>query len=317
MHEHEPERSPLLSVDSLHKRFGGRTAVDTVSFSIVPGEVFGLLGPNGAGKTTTIRMVAGALEPTAGRVVLGGDDASIANPRSRRALGLVPQNIALYPALSALENLRFFARVYGVESVAASAKCEELLDLAGLTSRCDDRVASFSSGMKRRLSLACGLVHSPDVLLLDEPTVGVDPQSRERIYECIERLASAGLAVLLTTHYLDEAERLCHRIAVMDEGRFVAEGTLDELRARVGEERVARFQFSERPGPRLTLWLQNGGAQELGPKHFQLPAVQIESAIVELSRIAASEGNGLSEVWIHRPNLGDVFLALTGKALRD
>lgn len=249
----------ILEVANLSKQYGDRQAVREVSFHIGAGEVFGLLGPNGAGKTTTIGMVATIISPSQGEVKITG----LAAATAKGKLGLVPQMLCLYPSLTAEEHLSFFGRMYGLERARLRTRVDDLLELTGLTPRRADRVATFSGGMQRRLNLACGLVHEPELLLLDEPTVGVDPQTRERIFTAVEELAARGMAVLYTTHYMEEAERLCHRLAIMDEGRIIAEGTVEELARLMGEVTPIR------------------------------------------------------ELTVRRPNLGEVFFHLTGKALRD
>ena len=308
---------PVLEVSNLSKRFRDREAVRSLSFQLSPGEIFGLLGPNGAGKTTTIGMIAGVLRPTAGSIrILGAD--TVASGRSvLRSLGLVPQTVALYPALTAEENLRFFGNLYGLSRDRLEARVGHLLELAGLSARKNEPVAEFSGGMKRRLNLVCALVHEPALLLLDEPTAGVDPQSRERIYEALAALAKEGLALLLTTHYLEEAERLCHRIAILDEGRVAAEGTVAQLRALAGEKPTVTIVVARPPGAELAAKLAEREAISEDPRRFHLQSAGAEKLLPELLALAAAEGNEVEELLLHRPNLGDVFLRLTGKALRD
>ncbi len=310
------EVPPVLEVKELSKRFGDRAAVRSLSFQLSPGEIFGLLGPNGAGKTTTIGMIAGVLRPTAGSIRILGADA--ASGRSvLRNLGLVPQTVALYPALTAGENLRFFGNLYGLSRERLEARARSLLDLAGLSARSREPVGDFSGGMKRRLNLVCALVHEPKLLLLDEPTAGVDPQSRERIYEALAALATQGLALLLTTHYLEEAERLCHRIAILDEGRVAAEGTVAHLRTLAGEEPTITMVLARPPGAGLAAKLAEREAISEDPRRFHFQSAGAEKLLPELLGLAAAEGNEVEELLLHRPNLGDVFLRLTGKALRD
>ena len=308
---------PVLEVRELSKRFRDREAVRSLSFQLSPGEIFGLLGPNGAGKTTTIGMIAGVLRPTAGSIrILGAD--TVASGRSvLRSLGLVPQTVALYPALTAEENLRFFGNLYGLSRERLEARVGHLLELAGLSARKNEPVAEFSGGMKRRLNLVCALVHEPALLLLDEPTAGADPQSRERIYEALAALAREGLALLLTTHYLEEAERLCHRIAILDEGRVAAEGTVVQLRALAGEKPTVTIVVARPPGAELAAKLAEREAISEDPRRFHLQSAGAEKLLPELLALAAAEGNEVEELLLHRPNLGDVFLRLTGKALRD
>ena len=216
----------MLDAAHLSRRFGSRLAVDDVSFQVAPGETYGLLGPNGAGKTTTIRVVCGLLAADGGEVSVSGMPVSTSTRRAKAQIGYVPQDVSLYPDLTARENLSFFGRLYRLSSKTLRERVDEVLDLIDLTDRGDDRVESFSGGMKRRLNIGASLLHRPRLLVLDEPTVGVDPQSRHAILESIQTLGSAGLAVLYTTHYMEEAERLCDRIGIIDHGHLIAEGTI-------------------------------------------------------------------------------------------
>lgn len=308
---------PVLEVSELSKRYRDREAVRSLSLRISPGEIFGLLGPNGAGKTTTIGMIAGVLRPTSGKIRILDADAVASGRSVLRNLGLVPQTVALYPALTAEENLRFFGNLYEIPRERLDHSVGRLLELAGLAARKDEPIAEFSGGMKRRLNLACALVHEPALLLLDEPTAGVDPQSRERIYEALSNLAEKGLALLLTTHYLEEAERLCHRLAILDEGSVVAEGTVDELRAIAGKEPRVTIVLARPPGAALSAELAARGAVAEDARRFHLESGDFERLLTEVLALATAEANGVEELQLHRPNLGDVFLRLTGKALRD
>ena len=223
----------MLEVKHLRKAFGSLVAVDGVSFPVSGGQLVGLLGPNGAGKTTTVSMIAGLVTPDTGEVLVGGGPLSGDTDPKKRKIGLVPQDLALYDELTARANLRFFGALYGLSGSALARAIASALELVGLADRVGDRVATYSGGMKRRLNLAAGLLHDPDVLLLDEPTVGVDPQSRNAIFENLELLKSRGKALLYTTHYMEEVERLADRIVVMDHGRVIADDTLDGLQSRV------------------------------------------------------------------------------------
>ena len=223
----------MLEIRHLRKSFGPLVAVDDVSFAVERGRLVGLLGPNGAGKTTTVSMIAGLLTPDRGDVLVGGARlAGDTDPKKRR-IGLVPQDLALYDEMSARANLRFFGALYGLSGAALDRAIASALDLVGLADRVNDRVSTYSGGMKRRLNLAAGLLHDPDILLLDEPTVGVDPQSRNAIFDNLELLKSRGKALLYTTHYMEEVERLADRIVVVDHGRVIADDTLAGLQSRV------------------------------------------------------------------------------------
>jgi ABC-2 type transport system ATP-binding protein len=223
----------VLTIRNLHKSFGRTVAVGGASFSVERGQLVGLLGPNGAGKTTTVSMIAGLVTPEQGTVTIDGAVLSGDADPVKRRLGLVPQDLALYDALTARANLRLFGSLYGLTAQALDEAIRSALSLVGLVDRAGDRVSTFSGGMKRRLNLAAGLLHDPDILLLDEPTVGVDPQSRNAIFDNLEQLKSRGKALLYTTHYMEEAERLADRIVIMDHGRVLADDTLSRLRERM------------------------------------------------------------------------------------
>jgi ABC-2 type transport system ATP-binding protein len=223
----------MLDIRHLRKSFGSIVAVDDVSFSVERGQLVGLLGPNGAGKTTTVSTIAGLITPEKGEVLVGGARLSGDTDPKKRRIGLVPQDLAMYDELSARANLRFFGALYGLSGAALDQAISRTLELVGLADRVNDRVATYSGGMKRRLNLAAGLLHDPDILLLDEPTVGVDPQSRNAIFDNLELLKSRGKALLYTTHYMEEVERLADRIVVMDRGKVIADDTLDGLQSHV------------------------------------------------------------------------------------
>ncbi len=226
----------MIRAEDLRKRYGDRTALDGVSFSVNAGEIVGLLGPNGAGKTTTLSILSGVIDPDSGRASIATHSLATEPRVARRSLGLVPQSLALYPTLTALENLMFWGRIQGMAARDALKRARELLEEVGLDDRADDEVEEFSGGMMRRLNIACGMIHSPAAIMLDEPTVGVDPQSRGRIFAVVERAAQAGGAILYSTHYMEEAERLCNRIVLIDHGNIVAQGTDRELIALAGTE---------------------------------------------------------------------------------
>jgi ABC-2 type transport system ATP-binding protein len=223
----------MLDITHLRKAFGSLVAVDDVSFSVASGQLVGLLGPNGAGKTTTVSMIAGLVTPDRGQVLVGGARLSGDTDPKKRKIGLVPQDLALYDELTARANLRFFGALYNLSGATLAHAIASTLELVGLADRVNDKVGTYSGGMKRRLNLAAGLLHDPDILLLDEPTVGVDPQSRNAIFENLELLKSRGKALLYTTHYMEEVERLADRIVVMDHGKVIADDTLDGLQSRV------------------------------------------------------------------------------------
>jgi len=306
----------LLQVSNLCKRYDERRAVDGVSFDVQAGEIFGLLGPNGAGKTTTLGMLATLVGPTAGEAWVEGRSVVGDRDEVRARIGLVPQQVCLYPGLTAEENLFFMGQMYGLRGDRLGQRVERMLKLAGLQGRRGEVVGTLSGGMKRRLNLACGLIHDPKVLLLDEPTVGVDPQSRERIFESVEGLARNGLAILYTTHYMEEAERLCQRVAILDEGKIVAHGTKAELGNLMGGQVVA-FSLKTAPSTVLSARLTEMNAQEVAPLRFRLVSNSADQVITDLLACLETQNSTLAELSLHRPNLGEVFLHLTGKELRD
>jgi len=282
----------VLKLIDVRKRFGSTVAVDGLSLEVGKGEVFGLLGPNGAGKSTTISMCTGLLAPDSGRVELEG----LGEPseeRVRARMGLAPQAIALYEDLTARENLVFFGRLYGIEGSALRKRVDELLELVGLADRAKDRVKVYSGGMQRRLNLAAALVNDPAVVLLDEPTAGVDPHSRNAIFDLVLGLRAAGKCVVYTTHYMEEAQRLCDRVGVVDHGKLLALGTVEELIAAHGGKTVVSVVRAE-------------GEEKIATS----------DPVAELQRFMA-DGKQTIGVRIERPNLESVFLSLTGRSLRD
>ena len=309
---------PLLC-SGLVKRFGSRTAVDGVGFHIDPGERYGLLGPNGAGKTTTISMVCGLLRPDAGTVTVDGISVDRHSTEAKAAIGYVPQEIALYPDLTGRENLRFFARLYGLWGARREERVEACLDLVGLTERADERVDKYSGGMQRRLNIAAGLLHQPRLLVLDEPTVGVDPQSRNAILESVEALGTEGLAVLYTTHYMEEAQRLCNRVGILDEGKLIAEGTRPQLVALMGgRDRVRLAAGGDLSVLARTLDGIDGVEQvTVADGVVDLTVRDARQALPKIFSATGASGSALTGVEVIEPDLEAVFLHLTGKALRD
>jgi ABC-2 type transport system ATP-binding protein len=314
-----PATVPVLHCEGLKKRFGERQAVDGVGFEIAPGETYGLLGPNGAGKTTTISMICGVLARDAGEVLVAGERLDVGTTRAKRLVGIVPQEVAIYPDLTARENLDYFGRFYGMGGGALKERIRDVLDVVQLTDRERDRTAGYSGGMKRRLNIAIGLLHSPRLLVLDEPTVGVDPQSRNAILASVETLGQAGIGILYTTHYMEEAERLCDRVGIIDQGRIIAEGTRGELVKLVGEaDKVslgATGSLASAAGALRSLdgvrdvTIHEGGIEVIvGDATTMLPGILA---------IAAGAGAAVRSVEVVEPDLEAVFLHLTGKALRD
>lgn len=315
-----PRTGTVLSAERLVKRFGDLTAVDDVSFAIRPGETYGLLGPNGAGKTTIINMVAGLVPADSGSVDVAGIRMDPAGIAAKRHLGLVPQELAIYPDLTARENLNFFGRLQGLSRKELSSRVKTILDLLGLMERADEQTKKYSGGMKRRLNIGIGLLHRPGLLILDEPTVGVDPQSRNSILEAVGNLSTEGTAVLYTTHYMEEAERLCDRIAILDQGQVQAEGTRDELITLTGGvDRISLTGTGRITAAAEALGSLDGvhRVTDSGGTELILTVTDGAALLAGIVTTAARSGMTLASVSVTRPDLESVFLHLTGKALRD
>jgi ABC-2 type transport system ATP-binding protein len=312
-------RDPVLRCEGLRKAFGGRAAVDGVGIEIGRGETYGLLGPNGAGKTTTISMIAGVLRRDSGTVVVDGHSIDDDHDAASAAIGYVPQDLALYPDLTARENLRFFGRLYGLRRRELEERTDAVLATVGLSERADDRVDTYSGGMKRRANIAAGLLHRPALLILDEPTVGVDPQSRNAILESVEQLGEAGLAVLYTTHYMEEAQRLCDRIGIIDEGRLVAEGTHRDLVALVGRRDRVHIEVDGNVDALATAAAELPGVDRATPTPEGVEVVcdNARTVLPRLVELAERDGLVLHGLEVRQPDLEAAFLHLTGKALRD
>ena len=296
----------MIEVRDLRKSFGATIAVAGVSFEVRAGETFGLLGPNGAGKSTTIAMLTGALTPDGGSIRLAGRGAP-SEAATRELIGVAPQSLSLYEELTANENLRFFGRLYDLAGAKLVERVEWALEFAGLTDRANSRVKTFSGGMKRRLNLAVALVHDPQVIFLDEPTAGVDPQSRNHIFERVERLRSVGRTVVYTTHYMEEAQRLCDRVAIMDHGKILDLDTIPELLARYGGRAVVKGELVRPPGVGVDL-----------PGDLDGSSLRFESdrPLEEIARLSAA-GVAFQTLEVAKPDLETVFLSLTGRSLRD
>ena len=312
-----PSNSPALRVDALVKRFASVTAVDGISLEVRSGECLGLLGPNGAGKSTLIRSIVGRVIPEAGTILVFG--APAASVSARHALGWIPQELALYPRLTCHENLLAFGRYHGLSGTTLDQSVQRCLGWATLTDRAGELVKNLSGGMKRRLNMAAGLVHQPRLMLMDEPTVGVDPQSRNHIFGMIEKLRGEGMSIIYTTHYMEEAERLCDRIAIVDHGKIIAQGTHAELVQKAFGSRsqvLARFAGSDGgSNERIATWVaQRGGHAMDGAAEL---TVEHPSEIAALLDGASKAGFELLDVSLHKPNLESVFLHLTGRELRD
>ncbi len=308
---------PSLQIQELRKSFGQRNALDGVTLDLFAGERLALLGPNGAGKTTLIRCIAGRTKPTSGQMFLLGRSLTQRHPRT--SLGLVPQEIAVYPDLTTRENLWAFGRLYGLSRSDLRKRVDWALQWTGLLDREHDLVGGFSGGMKRRVNIACGVLHSPQILLLDEPTVGVDPQSRERIFQMLDALHADGTSILLTTHHLDEAQQRSDRIVIMDQGSVVADGDFNSLVMQtVGPSRLVRLRLKNP----ITRPLRDIGdsplsAGKIGDDLVETRIKDVSTQLVGLLGALQQQGHQVTDVEVQSPSLHHVFLHLTGRELRD
>jgi len=313
-----PAEAPILEAIEISKSYGARRALDNVSLAVKPGEIAGLLGPNGAGKTTTLSILATLLKSDSGHVLINGEPPKSDPRRLGRMLGLVPQSLALYPTLSAAQNVWHFARMQGLSRDHAMEHCRQALEDVGLSDRANDPMHSFSGGMKRLLNLACGIVHRPPVLLLDEPTVGVDLQSREQLLTRIRHYADAGAAVIYSTHYMEEAERICDRVLLIDRGKLIAEGDLEKVISLGGSR--PRIELTYRGQLRDGRFGSLAGVREIGTTVTEGKAILEVNSFSQVAQVL--HGLRTLEVNVvdfnlHSPNLSDAFIALTGHALRD
>ncbi len=307
----------MIEVIDLQKSYGDLLAVNQVSFSVRPGTVFGLLGPNGAGKSTTISCISGLLKPTAGSISIDGFDLASDAVKAKTSLGIVPQELAIYEDLSARDNLAYWGAAYGLKGAGLKQRVEHVLNRIGLTDRASDLPKQYSGGMKRRLNFGCGLVHEPRILLLDEPTVGVDPQSRERLFDLVREEKDKGTCVLYTTHYMEEAEKLCDELAIIDHGKIIAAGTLRELQAEFGGNDIIQLS-----GAFDTARVEQAVA-ELHAEILSLNSEVLMIAIKDGARqlpavlqVISATGADIHDTRLSEPNLESLFLKLTGKELR-
>ena len=316
-----PELHPLTSavvMRDLRREYAGREVVRGVTLEVGEGEIFGLLGPNGAGKTTLLSMISTRIRPTSGDAWVYGKHVVRDVNAARRLLNVAPQEEAIYPNLTAEENLAFFAELYGVPRAERARRVGQALEVVGLTARRDDRVATYSGGMRRRLNLGCALVSGPRLVLLDEPTVAVDPQSRAHIFDAVRKLRAAGTTILYTTHYLEEAEDLCDRIAIMDEGRVVAVGTLPELLARSQATEVIELRLVH-PLPKLAPIEVLEGVEKVEAvgNEVRVFTTRAQQVLPRIYRALSLQGRSIAQTRVPAVTLDDVFLELTGKELRD
>ncbi|HSD70560.1 MAG TPA: ABC transporter ATP-binding protein [Woeseiaceae bacterium] len=314
----------MLVVNNLVKQYGDVAAVEGISFEARKGSIFGLLGPNGAGKSTTIKCISGLLQATSGTVTVGGLDVMSQAKAARKLLGVVPQELAIYEDLPAIDNLRFWGKAYGLRGEALEARVSTVIATIGLADRDKELPKNFSGGMKRRLNFGCGVVHKPPVILLDEPTAGVDPQSRKRLFELVEAERADGACILYTTHYMEEAEYLCDALAILDHGKLIATGSVAELRAQLGARDVLQLH-GQFPADACRLAIRNLAESRLPDLEILAQddhslSLTLSSGSRHLSDIfAALSGAGatVSETVLRSPNLETLFLLLTGKELRE
>jgi ABC-2 type transport system ATP-binding protein len=313
--------SNILEVKELVKKYGDFTAVKGISFDIKEGEIFSLLGPNGAGKTTTISMLSTLYAPTAGDATIAGHSVTKSPMAVRNAIGVVPQDIALYEDLTAKENLIFWGQMYGLSGKSLTARVDEVLEQIGLVDKAKDRVKTYSGGMKRRVNIGVGLLHKPKLLFMDEPTVGIDPQSRRAILDTVKDLNKQGMTVLYTTHYMEEAEELSDRVGIIDHGDLIALGTQKELTKQVGQTETLVLHIGENEDPDALVAALKGvdGVLEANAINHEISVIThaAEDVLAPVVTKANERGIKIHSIDIREPNLEAVFLHLTGRALRD
>jgi len=309
----------MLKVENLFKSFGSINAVDGISFEVKRGEVFGLLGPNGAGKSTTISIISTLLPPTNGEILFEGESIFKNSKNLRQKLGIVPQDVALYPTLTGYENLRFWGNLYGIKGGSLKKRINEVAEIIGLNGRLKDKVDKYSGGMKRRLNIGAALLHEPELLIMDEPTVGIDPQSRSHILDTVLKLNTQGMTIIYTTHYMEEAEELCSRICVMDEGKIIASGTKQELVELVKEKTQINIKLDNISDNMIQIFKEIPGVFDAAI-HEDTVSLFGENGDMLLADIVSKVSEKdckIQSIDIQKPNLEAVFLHLTGKALRD
>ena len=314
--------APLLEVDNLVRKYGDLTAVDRLSFDVEPGEAFGLLGPNGAGKSTTMMMICGLLAADSGEIRIEGRRMDRSRPESRQRMGVVPQDLAIYPDLTARENLMFFASLYHLSGSKLRRKVDEVLERVGLTARADDFTESFSGGMKRRLNFAAAVMHDPVLLILDEPTVGVDPQSRAHLIECIRSLQMSGTAIIYASHYMEEVQIVCSRAAIIDHGKLLACDTITQLlkqipfevELRLGQSKVPEFMSL---GTSARIEQDGDEAVVRFSTQNQSCELALNSDVTKILTTLERHSVSVRSIRTHEPNLERLFLKLTGNRLRD
>jgi len=309
----------MIVVENLRKFYGNFEAVNGISFQIAPGEFFGLLGPNGAGKTTTIGMLTGLISPTAGKIFIDGQDLESNLDTCKSKIGLVPQDLAFYPTLSALDNLIFFGKIFGLRGYDLVKRIDEVLGMVSLSDFKKQPVESYSNGMKRRLNIAIGLLHRPCIIVLDEPTVGVDAQSRSAILDSLRELNQAGVTVIYTTHYMEEAQTLCHRLSIIDQGRLIQTDSPSELINRFSDP-VVKIEFKHKMNSYLYEQVKAISPSAMLDKTGRwifIKSTDPAQTVKKILELPAIKNTEVQSMDISKPNLEDVFLKLTGRSLRD
>nr|WP_300093120.1 ABC transporter ATP-binding protein [Sedimentibacter sp.] len=309
----------MLKVENLYKNFGKVNAVDGVSFEVKKGDVFGLLGPNGAGKSTTISMISTLLAPSSGEILYDGKSIFDNQKSVRQRLGVVPQEIALYPTLSGYENLRFWGSIYGLKGSELKKRIDEVSDIIELNGRLKDRVDKYSGGMKRRLNIGAALLHMPEMLIMDEPTVGIDPQSRNHILDTVLRLNKQGITIIYTSHYMEEVEYLCNKVCIMDEGKIIASGSQDELVDMIGEKTQINLRLNRVDALISEKLKEIKGVSDarISDDTVVLHGENADTLLADIALKVSENGMRIQSIDVKKPNLEAVFLHLTGKALRD
>lgn len=309
----------IIKLDRLEKKYNEKTVVSGITLSIEKGELFGLLGPNGAGKSTTISMLAGLIKPTSGKIYVNGMDIAKHPMEGKKRIGLVPQEIALYPALSAVDNLRFWGRMYGLSGKHLEERVTEVLRIVNLEDRKKQIIKSYSGGMQRRINIAAALLHEPEILIMDEPTVGIDPQSRNYILEKVKELNARGMTVIYTSHYMEEVEFLCNRIAIIDEGKILVVDEKENLKQSLLDGDVIDFQLSKVSPALLARLRELKAIRHLRQKdrELSLSVDKAWQALPDILRVISENNADIVQMKVEQPNLESVFLKLTGKALRD
>nr|WP_204403196.1 ABC transporter ATP-binding protein [Alkaliphilus hydrothermalis] len=308
-----------IKLTNVVKRYDSKLAVDQVSLNIQQGEIFGLLGPNGAGKSTTIKMIMGLLKPNSGEIIVHGLDIKSKSMEVKKLLGMVPQDIAIYDNISARENVGFFGSLYGLRGKELKKAVDEALEYTGLLDRQKEKPKKFSGGMKRRLNIACAIVHKPEIIIMDEPTVGIDPQSRNHILESVRELNRRGATVIYTSHYMEEVENLCHRVGIIDHGKLIALGTKEELKMQMNQEQLIQIEASDIRFNVVNEIKKLQGVINVSVKENILEVLtkNAQQLLQDILFVMGKGNTTIRNISLQEPDLESVFLSLTGRTLRD